>query len=89
MVGNQKSDAVSGRQTSASGIPRSRRNFMKFIAKLAKQGVMMALVAVVAAFVGTQVTVQQVRHLPVEGRGNGLHGIVLVDDKTKLCAAGC
>lgn len=62
---------------------------MKFIVKLAKQGVMVALVAVVAAFVGAQVTVQQFKHLPFEGRGKAVNGIVLVDDKTKFCVGGC
>jgi hypothetical protein len=57
--------------------------------KLAKQGVMVALVAVVAAFVGAQVKVQEFKHLQFEGRGNGMNGIVLVDDNTKPCAVGC
>lgn len=47
--------------------------------KLAKQGVMVALVAVMAAFVGAQVTVQKVAVKP------GVH-YVFVDDNTKTCA---
>jgi hypothetical protein len=61
---------------------------MKFIAKLAKQGVMMALVAVVAAFVGAQVTVQQVRHEQVAHQ-NLSGGYLFVDDKPKFCNSGC
>ncbi len=57
--------------------------------KLAKQGVMVALVAVVAAFVGAQVTVLQMRHGQIEGRVKVVNGIVLVDDKPKFCNAGC
>jgi hypothetical protein len=53
--------------------------------KLAKQGVMMVLVAVVAAFVGAQVTVLQMKQVHVEGRGKVVNGIVFVDDKTKPC----
>ena len=56
--------------------------------KLAKQGVMVALVAVVAAFVGAQVTVLQMQHGQFEGRGKVVNGIVLVDDKPKL-GNGC
>jgi hypothetical protein len=59
---------------------------MKFIVKLAKQGVMVALVAVAAAWMGAQVTVLQMRQVHMEGRNNGLKGIVFVDDKTKPCA---
>jgi hypothetical protein len=62
---------------------------MKLIVKWAKQGVMVALVAVMAAFVGAQVTVQQFKHLPFEGRSKVVNGIVLVDDKPKLCVGGC
>jgi hypothetical protein len=60
---------------------------MKFIAKLAKQGVMMALVAVVAAWVGAQVTVQQGQPLQVAVKP--IPQIIFVDDGPKLCAAGC
>ncbi len=58
---------------------------MNRIVKLAKQGVMVALVTVVAAFVGAQVTMQQVRYPQVAD--NGLRGIILVDDHTKPCAS--
>jgi hypothetical protein len=63
---------------------------MKFNVKWARQGVMVALVAIAAAWMGAQVTVQQRRYPQVAGNGNGLNnGYLLVDDKTKLCAAGC
>jgi hypothetical protein len=53
--------------------------------KLAKQGVMVALVAVVAACVGAQVTVQQVRYPQVAVKPTPQ--IIFVDDNTKPCPA--
>jgi hypothetical protein len=57
---------------------------MKFNVKWARQGVMVALVAVAAAWMGAQVTVQQGRYPQVAGNGlNG--GYLLVDDGMKPC----
>ncbi len=57
---------------------------MKFNVKWARQGVMVALVAVAAAWMGAQVTVQQGRYVQVADKGlNG--GYLLVDDNARPC----